>query len=1585
GYETVWVENDYFSPDRFSGQILGEGGLHIDYMGGENQKGGKFIKRQKVKQTELATFSKDIIKEQADAVEAGAERLRLTAEGTLVANPPRRELMRWKQGEDSIEIIVSDKFKISDQIKLATLKLVREHKIFPGAKMAILWGDQLIYPNAIYWRNGKPKSMEDKLFKDVLKLIGYDSQAGERKLRIVPLSKLSSFHKQQILTPELGKIFPNSFYLSQEAQKFYNDDFRTYFKLQFEQVLGNEENGRVFEEAYSQVKGLSSIVSLTRGYIYDIISEKQHLDSQSDIDSYLKSGNQLGNDVRQSYDSVLKSYFESFFKANDFQGNSKKAYLKLVDSLYALFVRKRFQNTEGQEIYNIFENRQEFAILTYIMEKGGIEERIGTQAFVDKLDLWLKDDSNKAEFKRVFMSEEGKQRIMESFLCTFLENPMLDKLIVPTYNWQASLSEVRYNLFRLPIQINSFFKELLEKVETDSEYTMKDLFNQKVYSSIKYNPTHASYKNNLLLKGISSVSFYGRSDPCRLYDGLAIIEIMGTSLATKIKSTTFENIFSEGMVYNLPNMLSNDGLSSLINAYTNSKDSSMKTSLKAQIITLAGPIISYNVLSGFLPYATPETLANVRALLKIFFSKEISKLDNKLEDHELFLVQLVKLINQEITIKYAAGQTVSDMSKFAEELFSKDDFKDKIFSLAGQEFASNHFIEQLEKYDGFKQLLNLLKLNLESLIVTLPPSRGGPTEPDILLSLSYDYDPHFKSNEKLSRSDFPSHIYAYDPSDSQGVTLLSTDALLEAYRIKYKGALKAYHIKNLYTDYGKLVLVPTSLIGDNLKEVPTTMNVLGGMLHLEEGWQDRDTGIVYHNIFIADEDGYKLHSKFIFNSDEQRIHKNPFWAENFIDFDFNYDLFSKHGIVVYQSRFIAAYTINRGDTSMTGLTYVLINIEDTPSSPNPLPLIETPKRSNIFDANIIPLSTLLPEWSKKIESYSMVLNQLAGLEIFKQTKRSGTQELFIDNNFLNLQNDGIVYTIEGIKTTLNQLGLTDVDFPSITRGMKQADGSFQKSPASRFNFYASWSSKIKNDLSNGGSVFGSHPGLGSMIFTGIDNQFAEIDAALQDVFGYIGFICLLSGIMTFAEDSGESSGYRVDFSVHSQIKQAELLNDFIGRGIYDHKSGDFSSNYLSSLQARLRYFTGIFIFGSKIVLVPLENGFIDNYYSKFLPSGEDQFGDATNAFLNKHFLKYLGESGTIKVLNEKLILGRTESFELIRSLSIKSPLKSVETAQMNFLWKDFILPLSESSDHSSKLRGLSYKNKGFVMHLKYGPEFGVSTINLNSAIDNSMITSNTYYSWLFNENLIGDGASNYYLDFDLVFKQGLDEKITSTFKKLKEIFALIPDGNTFKAKIYGRTTQGIDSRYTISSKPGDFTGSHFPNHFIRNLFGSDFDNDVIEIDLRDGLSESLISLITLMVIEPNAFINIKVESGTTLTPGDNLLNMDIYGIYDDSILSEGSVARKHRIGGASVWSETGVGAVFTQEKFNELKVAYDAIIQYKDIKYFNGFHNHQRDNGFSTMFDYVKAKIYFHFKMLGGYIDASKLTDLRTTVSWAPK
>ena len=314
--------------------------------------------------------------------------------------------------------------------------------------------------------------------------------------------------------------------------------------------------------------------------------------------------------------------------------------------------------------------------------------------------------------------------------------------------------------------------------------------------------------------------------------------------------------------------------------------------------------------------------------------------------------------------------------------------------------------------------------------------------------------------------------------------------------------------------------------------------------------------------------------------------------------------------------------------------------------------------------------------------------------------------------------------------------------------------------------------------------------------------------------------------------------------------------------------------------------------------------------------------------------------------------------------------------------KVFLIKLFYNSDHSTKLRKATFENKAFEMQLYRGTKFEVSREDLDSAIDNSLITSNTFYAWLFNYNTIKDGKSNYYLDFDLVLSSGLDIKISNMYNKLNDIFTLVPNGNTLKAQFLGRTTVGIDSRYTISAEKSTFTGGHFPDTFIRGLFDTKFFDHEIAFNPNDDTerSHAIISMLLLMLMEPNVFVNIKVDEGTNLNPGDNFLNLDIYELYDNSIFQEGSVPNAWRIGGDSVWSQTEAGATLTQDNFNELKNAFDAIIQYRDIKYFNGFHNHEQDKKYATMFDYVKAKIHNRFLSLGILSPTYGLYDLRNKI-----
>ena len=133
-----------------------------------------------------------------------------------------------------------------------------------------------------------------------------------------------------------------------------------------------------------------------------------------------------------------------------------------------------------------------------------------------------------------------------------------------------------------------------------------------------------------------------------------------------------------------------------------------------------------------------------------------------------------------------------------------------------------------------------------------------------------------------------------------------------------------------------------------------------------------------------------------------------------------------------------------------------------------------------------------------------------------------------------------------------------------------------------------------------------------------------------------------------------------------------------------------------------------------------------------------------------------------------------------------------------------------------------------------------------------------------------------------------------------------------------------------------------------------------------------------MIMEPNVFVNVKVESSKTLNVGDNFLNLDIFDLYDNDILHDGTVFSSRRIEGSFVWTQTGAGAVLTQEAFEAFENDFKKIFQYRDIMNFNGFNNHEQDSNANTMFDYVKDKIFGHFISLGIFIvGRSKLTDLR--------
>ncbi|HDZ17753.1 hypothetical protein LCGC14_0903850 [marine sediment metagenome] len=125
-----------------------------------------------------------------------------------------------------------------------------------------------------------------------------------------------------------------------------------------------------------------------------------------------------------------------------------------------------------------------------------------------------------------------------------------------------------------------------------------------------------------------------------------------------------------------------------------------------------------------------------------------------------------------------------------------------------------------------------------------------------------------------------------------------------------------------------------------------------------------------------------------------------------------------------------------------------------------------------------------------------------------------------------------------------------------------------------------------------------------------------------------------------------------------------------------------------------------------------------------------------------------------------------------------------------------------------------------------------------------------------------------------------------------------------------------------------------------------------------------------MILEPNIFAQVDWNS-------KNFFNLDIYGIYDFDYTQLGTTPNKIT-SRQFVWTESGQGAIFTPEAFKTLQVSFGQIFDFRDIKYFLGFHNHELDSRVDNIIDYILDKVTFHFTTIDRILryDA-QLIDLR--------
>jgi len=166
----------------------------------------------------------------------------------------------------------------------------------------------------------------------------------------------------------------------------------------------------------------------------------------------------------------------------------------------------------------------------------------------------------------------------------------------------------------------------------------------------------------------------------------------------------------------------------------------------------------------------------------------------------------------------------------------------------------------------------------------------------LTLALNIEYDPHFKTSEKIKVSDFISSKTYVLAKDGTLLSLYGVDDKdLDFIISSYNEPFAAGHISE---NPESLVLVPHSMLND-----------LSGT-NIEEGYLDGSRK-TWHNILIVDRDGCKLISKLSFSQDKFYIRDaiNQ-WTEQVFEYELTVD---EGGTVVYKSEFLASYMFISGN------------------------------------------------------------------------------------------------------------------------------------------------------------------------------------------------------------------------------------------------------------------------------------------------------------------------------------------------------------------------------------------------------------------------------------------------------------------------------------------------------------------------------------------------------------------------------------------------------------------------------------------------------------------------------------------------
>lgn len=317
--------------------------------------------------------------------------------------------------------------------------------------------------------------------------------------------------------------------------------------------------------------------------------------------------------------------------------------------------------------------------------------------------------------------------------------------------------------------------------------------------------------------------------------------------------------------------------------------------------------------------------------------------------------------------------------------------------------------------------------------------------------------------------------------------------------------------------------------------------------------------------------------------------------------------------------------------------------------------------------------------------------------------------------------------------------------------------------------------------------------------------------------------------MTFTKDA-TISDFRIDFLLHGYQKQIDLLNDFVGRGLHDQKSGPIHRDYLqpdiySSLYGiaysrRAYYHASIFLFGFKRgdrMIKPSISYFKDNYFDKALLESSENYRVALEKFLFSSFSKYivLDNNGKNPILNKMNIDGKKEIFNFLLSKletvleKISLPHEGCKEILINALIRQTFYPTGHHSNVRI-LRNILFTGKNDVI------TFTISGLTIRLEISYSELMEVLTPDMLYTMNFLHYTTKGSYLDFDLVWKN-LAHKVQSAHSILIRMLDKVPKSDSLKVEFYSRRPEGISKGFPITDKSQYLTTSFRTKEMIINL------------------------------------------------------------------------------------------------------------------------------------------------------------------------